>query len=220
GADGSPCCAGEPGRSGWPPRLRPTIRATSARSSSVISNGPKPRIAFGAVKSQAFSDSPTKSPIFGSAAPPRRSAARVSSAGAPGARRGRISRAAGIVAIGGGFGGSNVVSDGSGAPGSPGAASLSVRRSSPDSALAGSGTGTLADFIASASSASRFRRDQRAMKFSGSLIVAPSASVRAAPTPQDRRGHARACETYAGQDARQQRRRSSRAPAPALAPRR
>jgi hypothetical protein len=67
------------------------------RNSSVISSGPKPAIAPGALKSHAFSESPMKSRIFGSAAQARRSAARVNSSGTPEARKARISVSAEIV---------------------------------------------------------------------------------------------------------------------------
>ncbi len=48
-------------------------------------------MAFGSVKSQAFSARPTKSRIAGSAVHTRRSAARVSSCGTPGERKARMS---------------------------------------------------------------------------------------------------------------------------------
>ena len=64
--------------------------------SSVGRSGPKPGIASGALKSQAFSESPTKSRIAGSAAQARRSAAWVSSAGTPRARNARMSVPASI----------------------------------------------------------------------------------------------------------------------------
>ena len=54
---------------------------------------PKPGIALGSVKSQAFSESPTKSRMAGSAVHARRSAARVSSGGTPGIRKARTSLA-------------------------------------------------------------------------------------------------------------------------------
>src|SRR5262249_53283494 len=82
-------------------------------------------------------------------------------------------------------------------------------------------SGAAEDFVASASSAaSRLRRDQRAMKFSGSLILVLCASVRAAPAPPDRRGRVRACGMVVQYDARQRRHRSPRAPPPASAPHR
>src|SRR5689334_19980015 len=176
-------------------------------------------MAFGALKSHEFSERPTKSRILGSLAHARRSAARVSSAGTPGARNARISVSAVMLSIGGSFARSNTAADGSGAPPRAGAASLSLRSPSPPPARVASLAGAAAG-RAAASCVAALRRDQRAMKFSGSLIPAASALVRAAPAPPDRRGHARVYGTAVGHGARRRTRRSSRARPPAWGPHR
>ena len=65
----------------------PKICATSFLMSVPGGSAPNPGIAVGSVKSQSFSASPLKSRIAGSAAHARRSAARASSVGTPGARK-------------------------------------------------------------------------------------------------------------------------------------
>ena len=70
---------------------RRRCRRSSAETSSVTRADRNPGIAFGSVKSQAFSASPTKSRIAGSAVHARRSAARVKSAGTPARRNARMS---------------------------------------------------------------------------------------------------------------------------------
>src|SRR5262249_34931312 len=145
----------------------------------------------------------------------------VNSVGTPGARKARISLSAVIVSIGGSFAGSNAASGDWGAPPLAGRASRSWRGSSLGGALSATASGAIEDFVTSApSDASRLRRDQRVMKFSGSLIRVLSALVRAAPALLDRRGCARAYGTGARHDARRRRHRSPRAPPPASAPRR
>ena len=176
------------------PRSPPTIRATSRRSSSVISSGPKPGIAPGALKSQSFSASPTKSRIFGIGGP--RAAKR---------RTGQFGRHAGREeGADVGLGGDRIRSAAGSRDRTParparraarrGGASLGVPR------LAGARAASarrlrrrrrrrssLAVFAAS-----RLRRDQRARKFSGSLIRRRSFAQRrrGAPAPPDRRGRA------------------------------
>src|SRR6516162_1706742 len=78
---------------------------------------PNPGTPSGALKSQEFSDRPMKSRIAGSVDQARRSAARVRSAGAPGAKKGRMSDAARIDSVGGKFAASKGDSVGGGRPG-------------------------------------------------------------------------------------------------------
>ena len=163
------------------PRLRPTIRATSRRSSSVISSGPKPadrarRVEVPAVLRQARRnpeswDRPTQA---------RRSAARVSSVGTPGRqeradvgfRRDRFDRRQARQVernLPGRDAGRSVrltVIERTGRS----AAKISLRPLALRAPLAPARTSC---FVSSPwRSTSRFLRDQRARKFSGSLIFA------------------------------------------------
>ena len=79
----------------------PTSAVTMRSSSGVSSSDPKPGTLSGLAKSHWFSAIPTKSRIVGSATHTRRSAARVSSSGTPGARNARMSLVEVIDSIGG-----------------------------------------------------------------------------------------------------------------------
>ena len=127
--------------------------------------GPKPGMAAGSVKSHWFSAIPMKSRIAGSDVQARRKAALVSSAGTPDCRKARMSVPAVMESIGGKLAGSNGGGEGEFA----GVLQLPLDRRerfsirSADSGSPTSGFSCLAF--------SRFRRDQRATKFSGSLIA-------------------------------------------------
>ena len=92
----------------------PNRPATMERNSGVSWSDPKPGTLSGLAKSHWFSAMPTKSRIVGSDTQTRRSAARVSSSGTPGARKARISLIAVIDSIDGKVAGSN--SGGSASP--------------------------------------------------------------------------------------------------------
>jgi hypothetical protein len=81
--------------------IPPTASANKRRAASLERVGPKPGTPSGALKSQAFSASPMKLRIAGSADQARRSAARASSTGTPGCRKTRMSVLASIVSMGG-----------------------------------------------------------------------------------------------------------------------
>jgi len=159
-------------------RTPPTILSTrSPSSASEQSSGPKPGIAFGSLKSQAFSASPMKFRMAGSADQARRRAARLSSCGMPLRRNAVMSVAASIDSIGGkldkstsGFGGFSAV---------PGGGVRSC------SSIGSAGSGAALPDLASC-----LRRDQRARN-SWSLIRA-RLHVVAAPAPPDQRGAVRA----------------------------
>jgi len=146
--------------------------ATRRRTSSPVS-APNPGTPSGAVKSQAFSASPTKSRIAGSAIQARRSAARATAAGTPDARKGLRSVAPLIDSIGG----SGISAAVTRTAGASGAVSPSV--SCGGSRFAGCGA-----------AAARFRRDQRARKSAAPLTVLSRSAVPAAPAPRGRRGRA------------------------------
>src|ERR1043165_2312841 len=128
------------------------------RISSVDSSGPNPGIAFGSVKSQAFSDSPTKSRIAGSDVHTRRSAARVSSTGTPSRRNAVTSVSALIDSSGGRGAGSNA-----------GVAGVFATAAGAASVAFGGATVFTA-------SASRLRRDQRFRKSSSVIVVTVAAA--------------------------------------------
>jgi len=104
-ADGMGSWAVSAGETGSPSAActrPPTMRRTSASTwFAEQSSGPKPGMAFGSLKSQAFSASPTKSRMAGSALQARRSAARLNSLGTPLRRKAAMSVAASIDSIGG-----------------------------------------------------------------------------------------------------------------------
>src|SRR3954468_24008816 len=128
--------------------------------SSVDSRCPKPGIADGSVKSPAFSASPTKSRIAGSAVHTRRSAARVSSAGTPLRRNAVMSVSALIDSIGGRLSMSK--------SGSAFCAASALCSLTSGFASAGGS--------ASAFATSRLRRDQRARKSSSVIVISISAA--------------------------------------------
>jgi len=168
----------------------PSACATRPRRSSPAWSGPNPGMPAGSVKSHWFSARPMKSRMDGSSDQARRRAALVSSAGTPDCRNARISLADVIESMGGRLAGSKAASEGSPAARSPvrdgvGAggcgstfrvASARVRVGSAPSGLRGS----------------RFMRDQRARKVSGSLIGHPRRRLRDDAGRPTRRGRARA----------------------------
>ena len=88
-------CAGCPG-DGCPVASSPGSPKSWAamRRTSALPIGPNPGIESGALKSQEFSDRPTKSRIAGSALQARRRAARLSAAGTPRCRKALMSELA------------------------------------------------------------------------------------------------------------------------------
>ena len=153
-------------------RTLPITRSTMAPiSSGVPRNAPKPGMALGSVKSHAFSASPTKSRIVGSADQARRSAARLSSAGIPLRKNSVMSVAAVIESTEGNF-------------------DRSISGSEAASAVSGDAAAVCpgGDGACSAALDSCLRRDQR-LRNSSSLIRA-RLPCDGAPAPPDWRGRA------------------------------